>query len=277
MKKLFIFVVLCSLLALLACAPEPTAESVVQDVIEEMGGAEKLAAIQDQVSNWDFVMHAMPPGMPEGDMDSMEQTNVDAEQADTEMKSSGHAMPMRITYKKTNKIRMDTMNENGDIVYSSIYDGEKGWKVQMGQAMPMTEAELQETATMTETWIDYYANNVEKGITLALLEDEMLDGEKYHVIQATDKYGNMAKSYVNAKTHHVEKQSSEMVNYMGEKEPMYMTFKDYQLHDGVLVSQHVAQYQDDGTLLWEATLNEISQNTGVSDDLFASEEMTMKQ
>lgn len=276
MKKLFILAVLCSLLALLACVPKPTAESVVQDVIEKMGGAEKLAAIEDQVSDWDFVMHVMPPGMPEGDMDMTKQDHMEGSETDSEMTSKGHSMPFRITYKKPNMIRMDVMTEESDIVHSAVYDGTKGSITDMGKQMAMNEAQTQEHATMAKTWIDFLANHTEKGIAIELLEDEMMDDEKCHVLQATDEFGNVSKYYVNAATSYVERQVGEMVNFMGEKEPMYMTFKDYQMVDGELVSHHVAQYKEDGTLLWEVTLKEISHNTGVSAELFASEEMTMK-
>ena len=104
----------------------------------------------------------------------------------------------------------------------------------------------------------------------------MMDEQNYQVLQSTDEFGNVSKHYVNAATSYVERQAGEMVNFMGEKEPMYMTFKDYKMVDGMLTCQHVAQYQEDGTLLWEATLKEMSHNTGVSADMF-SEEMTMKQ
>ena len=105
----------------------------------------------------------------------------------------------------------------------------------------------------------------------------MMDGQNYHVLQSTDQYGNVSEFYVNAKTNEVEKQVGDMVNMMGEKEPMYMTFKNYEMKDGILIATDVAQYKEDGTLIMEGKLKSLTNNAGIPEDAFVADEMTMKQ
>lgn len=271
MKRAFILLLslCCATFLLTACAQKPTADSVVQQTVAAMGGIAKLQAIQDQVSTWDFTMHVMPPGPAE---------------PGAEMQGEGHeavhegglSMPMKITYKRPNKIRMDFLEADGSVSMSSCYDGQIGWQTQMGQRIDMNEAQLQETEVMATTWIDGFLDYKDKGFTMELLPDETMDGQTYNVLQSTDKYGNVQKFYVNADTHLFERQVGEMTNFMGQREPMSMTFKNYETIDGYAISRDVAQFNQDGEMLWEATLSDIKFNTGVSDDAFMAESMTMK-
>lgn len=279
MKQVLVVVLGLGMGLLFSCGKQATVDDVVQMITQASGGAETLQSINDQVSTWDFTMHMMPP-MPEsamaegGEEHPMEQS---AEHPGEEMgEMTGHPMPMTITYKRPNKIRFDTMGPDGSVVWSSCYDGEKGWEMQMGHQKEFSEAQLQETETMAATWMDGFLNYQEKGLTLALLPNEIVDGKKYMVLQSTDKHGNIQKYYIDEATHLIERQAGEMVSMEGNKEPMYMTFKDYKMVDGVNMAQHVAQYTDSGEMIWEATLKEVKHNTGVDDAVFAMQPMTAK-
>ncbi|MCZ6821043.1 MAG: hypothetical protein O7G31_16365, partial [Calditrichaeota bacterium] len=214
---------------------------------------------------WDFTMHVMPPGPAEagGEMAGQGQ-------------EGGMTMPMKITYKRENKLRMDFMEPDGAISMSSCYDGENGWHLQMGQRIDMNQAQLQETEVMTTTWLDGFLDYKDKGFVLELLPDETMDGQNYFVLHSTDKYANVQKFYVNASTHLIERQVGDMTNFVGEMEAMYMTFKDYETIDGYAMARHVAQFKQDGQMLWEATLKDVAFNTGVEDEVFMAEAMTMK-
>ncbi len=266
MKQVFVVVLGLCVGLLFSCGKQATVDDVVQMITQASGGAEKLQSINDQVSTWDFTMHMMPP-MPESAM---------AEGGEEMGEMTGHPMPMTITYKRPNKIRFDTMGPDGSVVWSSCYDGAKGWEMAMGHQKEFSEAQLQETETMAAAWMDGFLNYQEKGLTLALLPNEIVDGKKYMVLQSTDKHGNVQKYYIDETTHLIERQAGEMVSMEGNKEPMYMTFKDYKMVDGVIMSNHVALYMDNGEMIWEATLKDVKHNTGVDDAVFAMQSMTAK-
>jgi outer membrane lipoprotein-sorting protein len=263
MKKVLIAVLGLLVGLVFSCGKEATVDDVVTMMTKAMGGEQTLAAISDQVSKWDFTMHQMPPMPPaEG--------QADGQQAQA---SGPHTMPMTITYKRPNKIRFDSYGPDGALAWSSCYDGTKGWSMMMGQTKDANEAQNQESEAMVATWIDGYLNYKDKGFTLALLPAEMMEGNRYMVLQVTDKHGNVQKIYINETTHLLEKQTGDMTNMEGAKEPMYMTFKNYTMMDGVNMAQHVASYKADGTIIWEATLKEAKHNTGVDDSVFMANAM----
>lgn len=279
-------VLACLLVGLVfSCGKQATVDDVVQMVTTASGGEEKLTSITDQVSVWDFTMHvmpSMPEPMAEGEMEGeqMEGEQMQAaEQAEEEMgeMGEGQSSEMVITYKKPDKIRFDFQGPDGAAFMSSIYDGSQGWEVMMGQQRELNEMQEQETETMALTWVDGFLNHQEKGLTLELLPNELIDGTKYIVLQSTDKNGAAMKFYVNEATHLIERQAGDMMNMEGTgKEPMYMTLKDYKMMDGVNLASNVALFKENGEMIWEANVKDVRHNTGVDDAMFMPQPMTAK-
>lgn len=262
MRKMALLL-LCSLVVLsLACGKEATVDELVTMITEAAGGADALEAIQDQVSTWDFKMKMMPPGAMEGKEEMAAQMP--------------EVMPMKITYKRPNKLRMDVLGPDGTPVHTGCFDGTSGWESQMGQVQDMAEAQIQEHESMAATWIDGFLHYKDLGYSLTKLPTETVEDQEYIVLQSTDKYGNVSKNYINPKSHYVERTTGEMVNMEGVKEQMTMTFKDYKTMDGITMPSVVAQYNSEGEMIWEATLKECSHNTGVEDAVFMRPEVTAK-
>ncbi|MFQ5709543.1 MAG: outer membrane lipoprotein carrier protein LolA [bacterium] len=265
MRRLVVLIVLGFVGAFLGCAKEQTVDGIVAKITEASGGAEALAAVQDQVGDWDFTMKIMPP---------METEAKAGEHA--EMQGLPPTMPMKITFKRPHKIRFDFLEPDGTPMMSSVYDGESGWESKMGQTTAMNEDQLHETETMAATWLDGLKNYKDLGMTLTKLPNETVDNQEYLVLQSTDKYGSVQKYYINPTTYYVERQSGEMVNMQGQKEQMTMVFKDYKKADGLATPNYVAQYNKDGEMIWEATLKEVKFNTGVADDVFMTTAVSAK-
>jgi len=256
MKKLF-FLLVCLSIGLISCAKQSPEDQFVYNNVQACGGAEKLASITDQVGTWEFTMHMMPPGTPEGYAGPM-------------------TSPMTITYKRPNKIRFDSYGPDGSVVHTSCYDGTTGWIMQMGERQDHNEAQLHEAESMAATWIDGFQNYKEKGYTLAAMPDEEIDGQNCNVIQVTDKHGAVKTDYADPESNYIVRTSGKMVNYAGELESMYMTMQSYNMVDGVAIPHHVAQYTESGGMIWEATLKEVKHNTGVEDSYFMAEVTSMK-
>ena len=258
MKKLIALLLCCGVGFLMSCRQQTTADDVVNMMTEASGGAEALAALTDQVSTWEMTMYMMPPGVPEGVEGPM-------------------TLPMTMTAKRPNKIRVDVYEPEGSIVHSECYDGTTGWIMDMGQRKDMTEAQLQEIESSATTFFDGYLNYQDKGFTLELLADEVVDEQNYMVLQVTDKHDNVQKLYINPETHFIERQSGNMVNFAGEWEPMVVTLKDYKMVDGIAFPHHTAWHNATGEMiLMESTLKEVKHNTGVDDAVFMAEAMSEK-
>ena len=257
MKKLIALLLCCGVCFLTSCRQQTTADDVVNMMTEASGGAEALAALTDQVSTWEMTMHVMPPGVPEGVEGPM-------------------TLPMTMTGKRPNKIRMDVYEPEGSIVHSECYDGTTGWIMDMGQRKDMTEAQLQEIESSATTFFDGYLNYQDKGFTLELLADEVVDEQNYMVLQVTDKYDNVQKCYIDPETHFIERQSGNMVNFAGEWEPMVMTLKDYKMVDGIAFPHHMTWHNATGEMILESTLKEVKHNIGVDDAVFMAEAMSEK-
>lgn len=284
MKKLMLLAGCWAALCLVACEKQTTADDVVMMVTEASGGAEKLQSIGDQVSTWAFSMEmpAMPPAemMAGEEMDSsesMEEMEEDEEMDPMDESAVGQMqeMDLVITYKRPDKLRMDMKDAGGSMVMSSVFDGSRGWESMMGQVADKPEVELQSDKMMAETWIDGLYNYDEKGYTVELLPNETMDGKEYTVLQAT-KDENVQKYFIDAETHHIVRQEGEMLNMEKQMEPMYMTFSDFEMMDGMAMPKHVAQYKENGELVWEATVKNVQNNVGVSDEAFMAEATSMK-
>ncbi len=167
--------------------------------------------------------------------------------------------------------RMDVYGPDGSIVHSECYDGTTGWSIDMGQRTDMSEAELQQIESMAVTFLDGYLNYQDKGFTLELLADEVVDEQNYIVLQVTDEHDNVQKCYINPETHFIERQSGNIANLAGEWEPMVITSKDYKMVDGIAFPHHMAQYNATGEVTWGITFKEVKHNTGVDDAVFMAE------
>ena len=245
MKKLMPLLLFCTVTVFTSCQQQTTVDDGVNMMTEASGGAEALAALTDQVSTWEMTMYVMPPGVPEGVEGPM-------------------TLPTTMTAKRPNKMRMDVYGPEGSIVHSNCYDGTTGWNMNMGQRTDMTEAQLQENESMAKTLFDGYLNYQDKGFTLELLADEVVDEQNYMVLQVTDKHNNVQKCYINPETYFQERMSGNMAFFTGEWVPMVMTFKDYKMVDGIAFPHHTVWRYATGEMFAEFFLKEVKHNTGVS-------------
>jgi outer membrane lipoprotein-sorting protein len=257
MKKIIALLLCCGVGFLMSCQQQTTVDDVVNMMTEASGGAEALAALTDQVSTWEMTMYVMPPGVPEGVEGPM-------------------TLTMTMTAKRPNKIRMDVYGPEGSMVHSTCYDGMIGWSMDMGQRKDMTEAQLQGIESMAATSFDGYLNYQDKGFTLELLADEVVDEQNYMILQVTDKHDDVQKCYINPETHFIERQSGNMENLAGEWEPMVTTLKDYKMVDGIAFPHYMALHNATGEMIFENTLKEVKHNTGVDDAVFMAEAVSEK-
>ncbi len=239
-------VILLGLLAA-SCAKKPTVEDVVKQQVQTQGGAAALAAIVDQVSKWDS-----RAAYSVGDS------------------TAYVAAEMIITYKRPNQIKFETFNPDGSLASATVFDGAKGWQYGMEQGLrEMTAPETEETIAMAEGWIDGFHDYAAKGTTLALLPDSTWEGKRYHVVRATDRFGNVSTNYCDAQTGLVERSEFTYTDPMAmAKKHGVMTFANYTPHAGFMAAGVFRQYDENGVLMFESTLKELQNNAGVHDEAF---------
>ncbi len=251
MRRTIGVVAIAASLTVAGCAKQTTVDDVVNKIVQSYGGAEKMAAIQDQVSTWD--------------------SNAMMMMGDSAVTMSG---VMTITYKRPNKIKFETKDSNGNVGYLSVFDGTNGWVYMMEETGPslrdMAPTEIQEATTLAETWLDGWHGYAAKGLKLALLSDTTMDGKAHHRLQVTDRFGNVSMNYCDAQTGFCERTESETTDPVTmAKAPNVMTFTGYAAHDGWMMPQTVTSYDDKGNKTFEATLKDLKNNAGVADDAFA--------
>jgi outer membrane lipoprotein-sorting protein len=247
MKKCLVAFALSTALMFMACAQKPTVDDVVNKMVQTQGGAQALAAINDQVSTWDSKLFIS--------------------QGDSTIAQTGE---MTITYKRPNKVKFEVKAPDGTVGYATVFDGTSGWIAVQGQVMDMNPEEIQENTMMAETWIDGWHNYSAKGLKLALLADTTMSGKTYHVVQATDRFGNVSKNYCDAATGLIERAEAKIIDMMTrQKAPAVMLITDYASYDGFMAAKNYSQLDATGKVVVQATLKELKNNAGVTDEAFA--------
>jgi len=252
MRRTIGMLAIAASLTVAGCAKKTTVDDVVNKMTQSLGGVEKSASIQDQVSTWDSNAMVMMDG-------------------DSSMTMSG---VMTITYKRPNKIKFETKDPDGNVGYLSVFDGTNGWFYVMGPTGPslrdMSPAEIQETTSLAETWLDGWHGYAAKGLKLALMSDSTMNGKAHHRIQVTDRFGNVSMNYCDAQTGLCARTEADLTDAMTmQKAANVMTFTDYAAHDGWMMPQKVASYDAKGNMAFELSLKDLKNNAGVADDAFA--------
>ncbi len=257
MKKLIALLLCCGVGFLMSCQQETTVDDVVNMMTEARGGAEALAALTDAVLTLEVTIHVMPPGTPEGVEGPI-------------------TLPATMIAKRPNKIRVDLTPRPEGSDATICYDGTTVWAMEYAQRTDTTEATLQECESVAKTALDDYLNYQDKGFTLELLADEVVDKQNYMVLQVTDKHGNVIKCYINPETHFIERESGIRVNLAGEREPEVVKLEDYKMVDGIAWNHHTARHNATGEMTMEMTFKEVKHNTGVDGAVFMAEAVSEK-
>jgi len=142
----------------------------------------------------------------------------------------------------------------------------------------MSPAEIQETTSLAETWLDGWHGYAAKGLKLAMMGDTTMDGKAYRRIQVTDRFGNVSTNYCDAQTGLCERTDANVTDAMTmQKAASVMTFTDYAAHDGLMMAGKFKSWDLQGMGSFEATLKEVKHNTGMADDAFAKPAMPMAE
>lgn len=143
-----------------------TAADVVENYLNAIGGREKLAAVKDMKLKAGSTVQGMQ-------------------------------MQMNITQKAPNKMHM-AVNMSGMTLNEAKFDGEKGYQAQMGQSMPVGEAEL--NALRDQATMFPETNYTKDGYKLELKGAEPIEGSQAYRVDVTTPDGKTKTEYYDTKT-----------------------------------------------------------------------------
>ncbi len=215
----------------MAVPADMTAEKVIEDYVNAIGGSAKINAIKD-----------------------LQTTSV--------MKTPGPEFVIKI-WQKDGKIATD-MDMNGQTINSRKYDGTKGTESGMGGARDLEGedlADLKEQAAFCKE-----ASYVSGGYKLTLKGLEAINGDNAYVIEVERPDGKKTTEYYDMKT---SLKVREISLVQGPEGPATMTndFSDYKEAGGVLFPNTIT-LTGIFPMPVKAVVSEIKVNAGIDDAVF---------
>jgi outer membrane lipoprotein-sorting protein len=182
----------------------------------------------------------------------------------------GNEMPITITVKKPNKVKVVISFSGMDII--TAFDGEKGYMVN-----PMTGAtepvEIPEEQLSSVQEYNMFRDNMleaYKAGRLKLEGEEEVDGKPCYKVLITDETGNTTTAYIDKDTMLTFKAVS-TVEQMGQKMTVESYIKEYMDVNGAKFAKVITQNVN-GMELSGITFNKVEFDREIDDSIFAINE-----
>lgn len=175
----------------------------------------------------------------------------------------GMTLNINTIRKAPNKMMLD-VNAAGQSFQKIVFDGSKGYMMQMGQKKEMDEKELKEYAD--EAYMVKDLAYLDPAYTMELKGIEKVDGKNTYQLQVTKPSGEKVMEYYEVESGFKVKSEASMETPQGN---MTQTtyYKDYKVAAGGLQFPNTIK-QNFGPQLVDMKLQSVEINTGVSDDMF---------
>lgn len=209
-----------------------TADQVIEDYLNAIGGRGKIATITEMQSN--SVMQMRGPSF-----------NL-------------------VTYQKNGKLLVE-MSMNGQVMNKQLYDGQTGMQSAMGQVETVdeaTKADLKEQAKICKE-----ADYKKEGYKLVLKGMEELDGAVAFVLEVTRPDGKMVTEYYDSKTSLKLREVSMNKGMDGSPTIQTIDIAEYKEINGVKIP-HQMTVGGVFPVPFKVTVTEVKVNQGIKDDLF---------
>ncbi len=219
----------------MALPSDMTAEKVIEDYLNAIGGSKKLNSVKDMTE----VMGAEMQGM------QLTVTSV----------------------KKAPNMYMNEMTVAGmGSMQKQVFDGTKGSTSQMGQSKAMTEDELADAKMSAQFFPEM---NYSDGYTLELKGVEPVEGANAYKIAVTSPSGKKSTEFYDMKTS-LKIREIETMEAAGQKMTQTVDFMDYKDVDGIMIP-HKVKVSGAMPMPLQMEVKEVKINAGVDDALFKVE------
>jgi len=219
-----------------------TAQSVLNKMIEAMGGRKTIEAVKDMTSTGTI-----------------------------EMVQMGMTAPITICQKEPNKMRvdLDLSAYQAGLTFTQAYDGIKAWGTNQ-QTMAIEEMSEDQSKEFARQAIGNVAflNPQKLGITYALKPKATLDGKDYLVLEQTLADGHKTTMFVDPETYLIFKSVSTATDpTTGGLAEIESFVSDYRKVGGMMVPFSARNFQG-GTEIQRFTFSSVTFNTNLDDSLF---------
>jgi|GEM_PF-7044063 len=152
--------------------------------------------------------------------------------------------------------------------FIQAFDGEHAWITLREEIRDMPEAAAGEFKMVALTIIDGWLHHQDKRIEITPLEDQILEGKEYIVLEVKGPNQNVSHYYQDKSTLLLARMQGRMVNARGDSAPSELFFDDYKNFHGLNIACTVRAEQD-GNTLWKQTIDEVTINSGFKEGFFA--------
>jgi predicted Zn-dependent peptidase len=216
-----------------ALPPGMTAEKVIEDYLNAIGGTAKIAMLKDL-------------------------------QTDASMQVRGPAFAVKIWQKGGTKMAME-MSMNGQIMNKQVYADGSGMQSAMGQNAPLEGEQL--TDAKEQAMFVKEAGYKSGGYTLTLKGIEDVNGSNAYVIEVVRADGKKSTEYYDMKSSLKLKESSTSIGEDGNPVTQTVEMSDYKAAGGVMIP-HVTTVSGVFPVPFKITVNSIKVNEGIDDAIF---------
>jgi predicted Zn-dependent peptidase len=210
-----------------------TAEKVLEDYLNAIGGATKIAAIKDM-------------------------------QTDASMQMRGPAFGVKMWQKGGNKIAIE-MSMNGQVMNKQVFDGVKGSQSAMGQTEEIEGESL--TDLKEQAMVVKEAGYKSGGYKLSLKSIEEINGSNAYVVEVERPDGKKSTEYYDMKTSLKVREVSTGQGADGNPSVQTIDLTDYKAVEGVLLP-HTSTVSGVFPVPFKITLNSVKVNAGIDDAIF---------
>lgn len=210
-----------------------TAETVISDYVNAIGGLQKIKEIKDLQS-------AMT------------------------MKTPGPTFDMKMLQKGGTKIAID-MAMNGQVISHRVFDGEKGFESGMGGARDLEGEELEDVKEQASFCKE--ASYQTGGYKLTLKGIEAIDGKNAYILEVERPDGKKTTEYYDMTTSLKVRDMTTQPGMDGQPTSITTDYGDYKAVNGVLFP-HSITVSGLFPVPMKGTVTEIKANAGVDDAAF---------
>jgi outer membrane lipoprotein-sorting protein len=172
-----------------------------------------------------------------------------------------------LTQKRPDKIRLEV--EIQGMKYIQVYDGKSGWSINpfSGSSEPQDMSDIELKEIMERADMDGYLYNwKKKGHGVELIGKEDMEGTEVYKLKMTKKDGDVTFYFIDTDTFILLKMTNRIK--VGESEIESDSYlSNYKYYEGVLLPFSI-EIRQNGQLVGQLTMDEITVNTPVDDALF---------
>lgn len=210
-----------------------TAETIIKDYVQALGGSDKIAGLKDMYS----------------------ESKIDA---------GGMTIVVK-NWQKGNKMMATEMKMNGNLMSKRVYDGQTASESGMGGNRTLEGSELEDMKE--QAMFVKEASYLSGGYKLALKGIEPVEGKNAYVVEVTRPDGNVSTEYYDMKSSLKLRESSSETGPDGSSTTTTIDYADYKAVNGIMLPYTIT-FTGMAPFPLKAVVTDVQINAGLDDSVF---------